>query len=177
MQSTTAISSVITYRGLLLERLANVQRRASQRDDGFTLAIVDCDDFGAVNDSYGNAAGAAVLRELASRMKERLRDSDTVARLDGDRFALVLDGAADQGAASKALDKVLSALASPVYVEGERVLIELSVGACVYPTDSGEEAELLRRAEFALASAKGVGGNCYRFYNPPAGPRSSANDN
>jgi diguanylate cyclase (GGDEF)-like protein len=169
MQSATAISSSLnTYRGLLLERLANAQRRAARRDDGFTLAIVDIDDLGAVNDSYGSAAGAAILRELGSRMKERLRDGDTVARLDGDEFALVLDGAADEGAGSKALEKVLAALASPVYVEGERVRIELSIGACVYPMDSADEGELLRCAEFALASAKAAGGNRYRFFKHAA---------
>jgi diguanylate cyclase (GGDEF)-like protein len=165
MPPSEASYAPISHRDLLLERLADARRRAARRDQGFTLAVVDLDDFGAVNDSYGNAAGAAVLRTVGARIKECLRESDIVARLDGDKFALLLDGAADENAGAKALEKVLAVLESPVYVDGERLLIELSAGASVYPTDAGDEEELLRRAQVALASAKGAGGNCYRFFS------------
>jgi diguanylate cyclase (GGDEF)-like protein len=176
VQSIRPIPAQITYRGLLQERLAHACLRAARRDDGFTLAMVDIDDFRAVNDSYGNAAGAAVLKEIASRMKQCLRESDTVARLDGDEFALVLEGTADESAAARALDKVLAALGSPLYVNGERVAIELSIGACIYTANSAREDALLRCAEFALAAAKSAGGNCYRFFSQAAAPRDPASE-
>jgi diguanylate cyclase (GGDEF)-like protein/PAS domain S-box-containing protein len=151
-------------RNLFLDRLGQALRNAKRREEGFALAVVDLDRFKEVNDRFGHLAGDALLRAVALRLQRCVRESDTVARLSGDEFALILVGAGERAAVSRILDKVLSAASVPVRFEHHALHVGLSVGVCIYPRDGKSGEELHKRADAAMYAAKRAGGNrCHYF--------------
>lgn len=125
--------------------------------------FVDLDKFKPVNDTFGHAAGDRVLQSVAARMTAIVRDSDTVARVGGDEFVVVLPGiGANEDAMNKA-SEVIWTVAKPMQYEGSDVVIGCSVGVAVFP-DHGEDAAMLQQvADKAVYAAKAAGGNCARM--------------
>jgi len=151
-------------RNLFLDRLGQALRNAKRRKEGFALAVVDLDRFKAVNDRFGHLVGDALLRAVALRLQQCVRESDTVARLSGDEFALILVGAGERAAVARILDKVLSAASVPVRVKHHALRAGLSIGVCIYPRDGTSGEELHKRADAAMYAAKRAGGNrCHYF--------------
>ena len=150
-------------RGLFLDRLGQAVRQAARRGEGFAVAILDLDGFRDANNRYGHLAGDAVLRAVARRTQRRLRAADTVARIGGDEFAVILAAPATRSAAASVLEKVRSANARAVRYEGRSVPVSLSIGACLYPQDARGETGLHKRADAAMYDAKRTGGNRCRF--------------
>lgn len=146
-------------RGLFLDRLAQAMRQAVRRDEQFTVAILDLDRFRDTNNRFGHLAGDAVLQAVGARTRACLRDVDTVARIGGDEFALILAGA-ERGPAAKVLEKVVAANAAAVPFENRLLRSSVSVGACSWPLDGSTERELLGNADAAMYAAKHAGGNC-----------------
>ena len=149
-------------RSLFLDRLEQALRHAARRGEALTVGILDLDRFREANNRHGHLAGDAVLRAVAERTRRCLRDADTVARIGGDEFALLLSGTG-RGDAATVLEKIVAANAAPVPYEGQDLPVGVSVGACTYPDDGTNALELQKRADQRMYEAKRAGGNRYRL--------------
>ncbi len=124
---------------------------------GFAVLLLDLDDFKQVNDTLGHAAGDALLRQVAHRLRRFVRGSDTVARLGGDEFAILLNQIGNYAEAGVVVDKVLEALRSPLRLPGKPVVLTASIGVSVHPEDGRDAATLLKNADMAMYRAKRAG--------------------
>jgi diguanylate cyclase (GGDEF)-like protein/PAS domain S-box-containing protein len=160
-------------RTLFLDRLEHALASSARRGQGFTVSYLDVDRFKEINDSLGHAAGDAVLQEVARRLRRCVRAEDTVARLSGDEFAVVLAGVDRADAARGVLRKIVAAFRPAVRIAERIVPVTVSVGACLYPIDGRDGQTLLRRADGAMYQAKSAGGNCWRFFGAQAAGAAS----
>ena len=151
-------------RALFLDRIDQAARQAARREEGFTVALLDLDQFRETNNRFGHLAGDAVLQAVARRTKNSIREVDTVARIGGDEFGLILAGISERAAAQAVLDKVLAANAVPVRFEDCLIHVTVSIGASMYPADGRSEEQLRKRADAAMYAAKRAGGNCCRLF-------------
>lgn len=153
-------------RALLMDRveqaLANAERSAEQ----VAVLVVDVDRFKAFNDSLGLAGGDRLLVDLADRLRARVRKSDTVARLGGDQFVLVLSDIRRQEDVSTLAHEIQSGLAAARGVGGEAWRVTVSIGVSLHPRDGGDAETLLRNADAAMYRAKSEGGDTCRFFAP-----------
>jgi diguanylate cyclase (GGDEF)-like protein len=147
-------------RSLFLDRLEQALRHAARRGEELTAGIVDLDRFREANNRYGHLAGDEVLKAVAERTRGCLREADTVARIGGDEFALLLVDTGGAGAAA-VLRKIVEANAEPVGYEAERLPVSMSVGACSYPLEASDALGLQKRADLRMYEAKRAGGNRY----------------
>ncbi|PMS14650.1 hypothetical protein C0Z18_30860 [Trinickia dabaoshanensis] len=162
-------------RELLRDRMDQAIRLASRLDEAFLgVLFVDLDRFKKINDTYGHAAGDAVLVEAAKRLRGCLRDSDTVARLGGDEFVVLLPNLRSTEDTSIVAERILDACAKPIEV-GENVFqISASVGVAVWPNDGRNVDELLHNADMAMYTGKGEGRNTLRFYDAKMNEKARA---
>nr|WP_276612134.1 sensor domain-containing diguanylate cyclase [Kineococcus vitellinus] len=143
------------------ERLRAAHARTRRLGGGHAVLFVDLDHFKDVNDTLGHAAGDALLREVADRLRGLLRAGDTAARIGGDEFVLVCEDVADARALSAIAERVCERITIPVDLGVRTVVVSASVGAA--RTDGElEPAELLRRADTAMYRAKAAGRACWR---------------
>lgn len=141
-------------RRLLHDRLETALIRARRNRDCMALLYLDLDRFKEINDNYGHAAGDVLLREAADRLKRCVRDADTVARIGGDEFIVLLEGLHARDDAALVADKIRTALQRPVSVNTDVLTVSPSIGIAFYP-EHGEEAQaLLRHADTAMYAAK-----------------------
>ena len=160
-------------RTLFADRLAQALREARRQKGRVAVAIADVDALKRVNTRHGHLAGDAVLKAVAKRTQRCLREVDTVARIGGDEFALVLPAMRSPEACVRVLEKIRSVNARPVRYGGEALDSSLSIGASFYPQDGGSDVTLRRRADAALYEAKKAGGNAWRFAAPVRGSASA----
>ena len=146
----------------LVERHVSEARRYGRR---LAVLFLDLDRFKEVNDSLGHEAGDQLLREVAERLEGTLRESDTVARMGGDEFVILLPELKDAGQAATVARKVLDALSEPVDILGQEFQVTASIGVSVYPGDGEDEQALLKNADIAMYQAKDAGKNDIRFYS------------
>lgn len=148
------------------DRLQNAIARA-RRDGGLvSLMFLDLDEFKAVNDRFGHSTGDQLLQEVAGRLTESVRESDTVARIGGDEFTIVLEGAQRVEDAGHVATKILRALEVPYDIGGHELHITASIGIALYPIDGDDADALLRDADIAMYSAKSAGRNTYQYFTP-----------
>ena len=150
-------------RTLFADRLEQALREAQRRGEYVALAIMDVDKFKRINTRFGHAGGDAALKAVAERTRRCLRAIDTVARIGGDEFALLLPGVRSRADAGKVLEKVRAANAAELRRGGVRIGVSVSIGASLYPPDGRTDATLRRRADAAMYAAKRAGGNRWRF--------------
>ncbi|MET0105659.1 MAG: sensor domain-containing diguanylate cyclase [Sedimenticola sp.] len=136
-----------------------------QKTQPFTLLYIDLDKFKPINDRFGHEAGDHVLVNVAKRLQRSLRDTDTVARIGGDEFSVILTDIVDAGDAAKVADKLLAALVEPFDYEQTRCQIGASIGIACFPADADEMGGLTRAADQAMYQAKEAGRNTYRHYH------------
>jgi diguanylate cyclase (GGDEF)-like protein/PAS domain S-box-containing protein len=147
-------------RSLFLDRLGQALRQAARREEAFTLALLDIDQFRETNNRHGHLAGDAVLQAVARRTQGCVREADTVARVGGDEFAVILSGTGAHDA-GPVLAEIVAANAEAVAFDGRALPVSVSVGACAYPRDGGSELELRREADRRMYAAKRAGGSRY----------------
>lgn len=148
---------------LFADRLGQALREARRSGERVVVAFADLDAFKRVNTLHGHLAGDAVLRAVARRTQRCLRAVDTVARIGGDEFALVLPAMRSPEAAGRVLEKIRAANTRPVRYGGKQLHTSLSIGAGLYPLDGRTDVTLRRRADAALYEAKKAGGNAWCF--------------
>ena len=141
--------TTLPNRTLLHDRLQQAILAARRDGTALSFLLMDLDRFKEVNDTFGHHYGDLLLQQLAARLQTILRESDTVARLSGDEFGLLLPATTAIGATWVA-DKLLMALEQPFVLEGHSFVIEASVGIAVYPPHGGDVTTLLRRADIAM---------------------------
>jgi diguanylate cyclase (GGDEF)-like protein len=160
--ATTDILTALPNRALGQERLHQALALARRECFHVGLLLIDLDGFRALNESHGYAAGDHVLREVAARLLESSRESDTCARLGGDEFVVILASMANPEDAEIAAERLLEAFARPFSHDGASLHLGCSVGVAVFPKDGLEAADLLRSADAAMHRAKDVEGSAYR---------------
>ncbi len=152
-------------RVLLLDRLQNECLRTERYHEHFSLLFIDLDNFKNINDSKGHETGDAILRMVAQRLKASVRESDTVSRIGGDEFILMLPGMGAENAISGFCKKIIAELSRDYYHQGKQYNVGASIGVAVCPDDGADAETLLRRADSAMYSAKNSGRNNFRFYS------------
>ena len=153
-------------RVLLADRLHQAMAQSPRREQRLVVVLLDLDGFKAINDRYGHQAGDQFLIVVAARMKQALRDGDTLARLGGDEFVAVLLDLPDVAASTPMLTRLLEAAAEPAQI-GDLVLqVSASLGVTVYPQEEDVDADqLLRQADQAMYQAKLAGKNRYHVFD------------
>lgn len=154
-------------RNLFNDRLDRALAVGQRNRGTFALLYIDIDHFKQVNDAFGHEAGDELLREVAVRLAQSVRASDTVARWGGDEFVAILDGVVDQQLVARIASKLLTACGSPYAVRGRDCRITLSIGASLYPRDGHDAATLLERADRAMYEVKARGRNGYHALEQP----------
>lgn len=128
------------------------------------LLFVDLDKFKTINDSLGHLVGDELLKGVSARLRECLRDSDTLSRQGGDEFLIILKGIRDSESITVVTEKILERLAQPFLIEQHELAISLSIGIAVYPDDGADFETLLKKSDTAMYQAKESGRNTYRFH-------------
>ncbi|MEY4014536.1 MAG: hypothetical protein RLZZ290_1400 [Pseudomonadota bacterium] len=144
-------------RTLFFDRLHMDLRHTSREAKRHALLYLDLDQFKSINDSSGHAAGDQVLREAARRMQSLVRENDTVARMGGDEFLILLHDVGEASAALRVAEKLLMALCEPVYWRGEALPLACSIGLAVFPDHATDQESLIRAADAAMYRAKAEG--------------------
>jgi diguanylate cyclase (GGDEF)-like protein len=129
------------------------------------LLFIDLDGFKPINDTFGHSDGDRVLQQVGERLRSISRAEDTVARVGGDEFVLLVTGHPSQEAVAQVATRLIEGLGRPYTIEDRDIAISCSVGIVFYP-DSGGRAKLLARADAAMYAAKRSGGSCHCFYSP-----------
>ena len=159
----------VANRSLFNDRLAKAMQQAERRKQSVAVLFLDLDHFKPVNDSLGHSAGDSLLQGVARRLQYCIREEDTVARMGGDEFAIILAGLNRGEAAERVVlrtaNRIISQFVSPFLIEGREVYTSTSVGIAVYPRDGLAPEELLRNADMAMYAAKKSGRNNYQFYD------------
>jgi len=149
----------------LEQRLNAALETASLDDRRFALLYVDLDRFKTINDTLGHGVGDAVLREVASRLREALHPRDVIARPGGDEFIVLVPSVVDAGDADATAQRILRVLKTPLTVLGRELFVTASVGAAIFP-DHGRTAEaIVAHADAAMYRAKAMGGSRHAIYD------------
>lgn len=175
-QATHDVVTSLPNRLLLSDRLASAMARSARNERLFAVALLDLDRFKDVNDTYGHAAGDALLKAVADRLRHVMRRSDTVARLGGDEFTLVIPDLKDLDVVDRFSQKVLRAFDAPFDIEGQALRVTASVGVAVGLGLTVDSDTLLRRADRAMYQAKRAGRNAVRLFEDVASHSLDAGD-
>jgi diguanylate cyclase (GGDEF)-like protein/PAS domain S-box-containing protein len=161
-------------RALLSDRFTQMIVQAKRHDSLLGVLFIDLDHFKHVNDTLGHAGGDELLKETARRLQASVRPGDTVARISGDEFAVLLGDLAHAEDAALVAQKILDRLAAPVSIGGTEMFVSASVGIAAFPADGAEAESLLRAADAAMYRAKQAGRNAYQFFTPEIDQRTRA---
>ncbi len=152
-------------RSLLKDRLAQAILQTQRHNSWVSVVFIDLDNFKTINDSLGHSAGDELLKAVANRMVDCVRATDTVVRLGGDEFVVLLaDQPASPEAISATLDKICTAIAEPVSIEGRTLYVTCSMGVATFPNDGRDPETLLMNADAAMYKAKEAGRDNVQFY-------------
>lgn len=151
-------------RRLFRDRLSQAIKHVKRENKLFALLFIDLDRFKAVNDQFGHEAGDAVLRSASARISACVRETDTVARVGGDEFAILLMNVRDAAKTKMIAEKILKELAKPFQIEKKRVYLSGSIGITLCPRDGLEVDQLMRNADSSMYLAKKSGLNQLCFH-------------
>ena len=156
----------LANRAAISQRIEEAAARERRTGEPFSVLLLDLDRFKQVNDTLGHAAGDALLREVAARLKGTLRETDVVGRLGGDEFVIVQSRAVNPEQAAVALaTRVVDLLSRPFNIERNDVSIGTSIGIALAPEHAGDPANLLKMADLALYQAKAAGRGTFAFFS------------
>jgi diguanylate cyclase (GGDEF)-like protein/PAS domain S-box-containing protein len=151
-------------RTLLQDRLAKVLAGARRRKDKVAILFLDLDRFKDINDSLGHSVADLLLQEVAERLKIWAREQDTVARVGGDEFLIVLTGVKDVADAAVATERIVKVMTAEFVVQGHSLSIDCSVGISIFPEHGADGETLIKNADAAMYSAKENGRNRFQFF-------------
>jgi diguanylate cyclase (GGDEF)-like protein/PAS domain S-box-containing protein len=151
-------------RSLFKTRFQQELAGAARRGEKLAVMCLDLDRFKDVNDTLGHAAGDLLLRQVADRLAAAIRETDVVARLSGDEFAIIQVGISQPEGATQLATRIHTVLSPPVDLDGHETPVGVSIGISVFPDDGTASTVLLRNADMALYRAKAEGRNTHRFF-------------
>ncbi len=158
---------------LLLKDILELEIAQARRNrKKVSVLFLDLDRFKQINDTLGHAAGDKLLKQVATRLKKCVRESDSVARIGGDEFNIVLSDFVAPEKLTAAVGKITSAFRDPFIVANEELHVTTSIGISIYPDDARDIETLLKYADMAMYHAKEHGRNRYQFYNPAISTRT-----
>ncbi|MGY6274221.1 bacteriohemerythrin [Methylomonas sp. MgM2] len=156
----------IPNRILLIDRIKQAIAKAKRNQKKMALCYLDLDDFKPINDSLGHGAGDAALVEIAKRISETIRDTDTVARIGGDEFVILLLDLEDKEESVSTLTRLQSAISKPIVIQTKSFVVGASIGISLFPDNTQNAETLLTQADQAMYIAKHTGKNNYCFFSP-----------
>ncbi|WP_051155351.1 EAL domain-containing response regulator [Noviherbaspirillum massiliense] len=157
----TGLPNRVLFRDRLEQALIQAKRDATE----LAVMFVDLDRFKLVNDTLGHVKGDSLLQQVTARLKASLRRGDTLARIGGDEFTVLLPELRDRRDAGVIADKFLKCLDQPFYLDGHELHVSASIGIAVYPDDGNAIDDLIRHADIAMYQVKAIGKNGYSFYD------------
>jgi len=157
--------TALPNRALFQDRLAQAMTQAKRNITRLAVMFIDLDKFKFVNDSLGHVAGDKLLQALASRLRSCLREVDTLARMGGDEFVLLLPNINEASDATLIAEKILVALQEKFVIGDHELFASVSIGIALYPDDANTSENLIKRADIAMYHAKSQGRNNYQLFN------------
>lgn len=151
-------------RELFLDRLTQSIKYAERFKNKVAVLFIDLDHFKEINDTLGHHVGDEVLKILSRKLKRQIRETDTLARIGGDEFILILDTLEDANIIVDIIMKLMDTMNEPIIVDGHQIYVTLSIGVSLYPDDASKAEKLLINADAAMYEAKENGRNTYCFY-------------
>ena len=145
------------------ERLEQTLARAQRSGEHFALLFIDVDNFKRINDQWGHEGGDAVLKVVAMRLSATTRKADTVARMGGDEFLVMLENPTHSEDVAHIAEKLLESIRAPIIYKGNELLVGFSIGISQYPQDGANAADLMASSDHAMYEAKSAGRNRFRF--------------
>ena len=155
----------LANRTLLQERLKAAIETANHSGGLGALAFLDLDNFKHINDSFGHEAGDEVLREIAGRLRDNMREEDTVARVGGDEFVLVINDQPSEAHVADLIERIRRSAIQPIVVAGKEIVPGVSIGVSLFPHDGNNVDRIMRAADSAMYHAKTLGKNNCQFYS------------
>jgi len=149
---------------LFRDRLETAMRVCLSRELLLAVLFIDLDHFQKVNDALGHAVGDRVLLEVSGRLKSCVRSGDTVARIGGDEFVLILEAVAVLDEAEEVAKQIIATVSEPIVMEGKEFFVTPSIGIAIYPFDDDDVSSLLKKANSAMYKAKNAGRNTFRYF-------------
>jgi diguanylate cyclase (GGDEF)-like protein len=149
---------------LFYDRLNQALTRAHRDKEALAVLYLDLDGFKKINDSLGHDMGDVLLREASARLQSCVRDSDTVARMGGDEFTIILSNVRSENSKDRVAQKIIEEIARPFVLNGKNCLVSVSIGIALYPENGDTPEQLVKIADAAMYLAKHGGKNCYKYF-------------
>jgi len=162
----------LVNRTLFRDRLVQAMARCKRMQQPIGLMLLDLDRFKAVNDTFGHDMGDELLKAVSERLKTCVREVDTVARMGGDEFTIILEGASSEQSILVVAKRITEFIATPFELKGHHISVGVSIGITTYPHDDYPADELLKHADTAMYRAKQQGGSAFHLYEA-SGTRSA----
>ncbi|HEX7767378.1 MAG TPA: GGDEF domain-containing response regulator, partial [Nitrospira sp.] len=162
----------LVNRTLFRDRLTQAMARSKRLQRPLGLMLLDLDRFKAVNDTMGHDVGDLLLKSVADRLKLCVREVDTVARMGGDEFTIILEGCSAEQDITIVAQRITESLGDPFDLGPHRPVVGVSIGITVYPSDDHDIDDLLKHADAAMYRAKQKGGSTFHLHTSEAKPQS-----
>ncbi len=164
----------LANRRYFLDRLESTLDEARRSKDPVAVMFIDVDAFKLINDNFGHRVGDQLLREMSDRLKACVRESDTVSRIGGDEFTLILPKLHYPQSGAIVAQKVIQRVSEPFNIEQREIVVTTSIGIAVFPDDAADADSLVQNADAAMYRAKETGKNNYQFFSPEMNQRAKA---
>jgi diguanylate cyclase (GGDEF)-like protein/PAS domain S-box-containing protein len=152
-------------RELFLDRLKLSMSHADRNESKLAVMFLDMDGFKFINDSLGHAVGDSLLQQVSNRLKKVLRDSDTVSRIGGDEFSILIPELQNRDEASLVAQKLIDGFYKPITLDSHEITISFSIGISIYPDDASNTDQLIKNADMAMYHIKGRGKNGFEYFS------------